>query len=220
MPEAFTMKKFRAMAGIAALVVCTGCATTTNDPATSQPVGTTGSVSDPTQVNTSKQGVVPVGQLMDVRLQTGLSSATATTEQRFEATTAADLMQGDQVLIPAGSMVRGVVSGVDAAGRVDRTGRLTLAFDRIEVNGREYPMRAQATQVYKSGGIRDEGKKVGTAGAVGAIVGGILGGLEGALLGAVVGSGGVIAATEGKDVELPAGTIVRVRLDTPLEIRR
>jgi hypothetical protein len=113
-----------------------------------------------------------------------------------------------------------VVSSVDRAGRVDRTGRLTLAFDEIQVNGREYPMRAQATQVFESGGIREEGAKVGTAGAVGAIVGGIIGGLRGALLGAVVGSGGVIAATEGKDVELPAGTIVRIRLDTPLEIRR
>lgn len=213
------MRQFRTMAGIAALVVCTGCATMNNEPSTPGSAGTTGS-SDPTQVNSSERGVVPVGQLMDVRLQTPLSSATATAEQRFEATTAADLLQGDRVLIPAGSMVRGVVSSVDSAGRVDRTGRLTLAFDKIEVNGREYPMRAQATQVFESGGIRDEAKTVGTAGAVGAIVGGIIGGLKGALIGAVVGSGGVIAATEGKDVELPAGTIVRIRLDTPLEIRR
>jgi hypothetical protein len=161
-----------------------------------------------------------VGQLIDVRLQDGLSSATATTEQRFEATTAADLMQGDNVLIPAGSRVRGVVSGVDKAGNIDRTGSLTLAFDRIEVEGREYPLRALATQVFESRGILDEGKTVGTAGAVGAIVGGILGGLKGALIGAVVGSGGVIAATEGKDIELPTGTIVRIRLDSPLELRR
>ena len=33
------------------------------------------------------------------------------------------------------------------------------------------------------------------------------------------GSGGVIAATEGKDIELPQGTIVRIRLDSPLELR-
>jgi hypothetical protein len=217
--EALQMRKFSSMAAVAALIVCTGCATMSNDPGSSQPAGTTG-VNEPTQVNSSDRGVVPVGQLMDVRLQTPLSSATATAEQRFESTTAADLMQGDRVLIPAGSRVRGVVSAVDSAGRVDRTGRLSLAFDRIEVNGREYPMRALATQVFESRGILGEGKTVGTAGAVGAIVGGILGGLEGALLGAVVGSGGVIAATEGKDVELPAGTIVRVRLDTPLEVRR
>ena len=61
-------------------------------------------------VSGSRQGVVPVGQLMDVRLQTTLSSATATREQRFEATTAADIYQDDRVLIPAGSRVRGVVS--------------------------------------------------------------------------------------------------------------
>jgi hypothetical protein len=28
----------------------------------------------------------------------------------------------------------------------------------------------------------------------------------------------VIAATEGRDVELPAGTILRIRLDTPLTL--
>lgn len=218
------MKRLRNMAGIAILAAAVGCAGGMDDnPPVStpdQPVGTTGSVSDPTQVNASDPGVVPVGQLMDVRLQTGLSSATATREQRFEATTAADLMQDGRVLIPAGSVVRGIVSSVDKAGNVDRTGSLTLAFDQIEVNGREYPLRAMATQVFESRGVLDEGKTVGTAGAVGAIVGGIIGGLKGALIGAVVGTGGVIAATEGKDIELPPGTIVRIRLDSPLELRR
>jgi hypothetical protein len=217
------MKTMRNIAGVALLAACVGCsgAMADNPPSSSpdQPVGTSGSVNQ-TQVNTSSPGTIPVGQLMDVRLQSDLSSSTATREQRFEATTAADLMQGDRVLIPAGAVVRGIVSNVDKAGNIDRTGSLTLAFDQIEVNGREYPMRALATQVYESRGVLDEGKTVGTAGAVGAIVGGILGGLKGALLGAVVGSGGVIAATEGKDIDLPAGTIVRIRLDSPLELRR
>lgn len=220
------MQSMRLMAGIGVLAVCVGCADTMRDnpPATSPgdtPVGTTGTTAprDPAQVTGSERGVIPVGQEMDVRLQTGLSSATATTEQRFEATTAVDLMQGDRVLIPAGSTVRGIVSSVDPAGNIDRVGRLTLAFDQIVVNGREYPIRAMATQVFESGGIREEAGTVGTAGAVGAVVGGIIGGLKGALIGAAVGSGGVIAATEGKDVELKPGTIVRIRLDQPLEIR-
>jgi hypothetical protein len=29
----------------------------------------------------------------------------------------------------------------------------------------------------------------------------------------------VIAATEGKDVEIPSGTIIRIRLDSPVRIR-
>lgn len=221
------MQSMRLMAGLALLAACVGCADTTrnNPPVTSPgdaPVGTSGSTAprDPAQVTGSERNVIPVGQEMDVRLQTALSSATATAEQRFDATTAVDLMQGDNVLIPAGSTVRGVVRSVDQAGKLDRVGRLSLAFDQIVVSGREYPIRAMATQVFESGGIREETRTVGTAGAVGAIVGGIIGGLKGALIGAAVGSGGVIAATEGKDVELQPGTIIRVRLDQPLQIGR
>lgn len=223
------MKLIRNLAAVCAVVACVGCGETMSDSppvmAPDQPAGTSGSTasvdpSEPVQVNPSERRVVPVGQELDVRLQTALSSGTATTEQRFEATTAVDLMQGDNVLIPAGSVVRGVVRNVEKAGNVDRTGSLALAFDQIVVNGREYPLRAMATQVFESGGVRDEARTVGTAGAVGAVVGGIIGGLKGAVIGAVVGSGGVIAATEGKDVELAPGTIVRIRLDSPLEVRR
>ena len=175
--------------------------------------------SGPVEVSESTRGVLPVGQEIDVRLQDTLSSATATPEQRFVATTVVSLEQNGAVLLPAGSMVRGIVNSVSPAGRVDRSGSLTLAFDQITVNGRSMPLRAMATQAFESRGIRDEGRTVGAGGAVGAIVGGIVGGLEGALIGAAVGAGGVIAATDGKDVELPAGTVVRIRLDAPLELR-
>ena len=220
------MMRLMRLGGVAAtLALCVACASTTKDTSATypgdRPVGTTGTTEStgPTQVQGDRMGQVPVGQEIDVRLQTALNSGTATPEQRFTATTAVDLMQGDRVLIPAGSTVRGIVSSVEKAGNIDRSGRLTLAFDQITVRGREHEFRAMATQVFESGGIREEVGTVGAAGAVGAIVGGILGGVKGAVIGAAVGTGGVIAATEGKDIELPAGTIVRVRLDTPLRIR-
>jgi hypothetical protein len=175
--------------------------------------------SGPTEVNTSSRGVIPSGQELDVRLQSTLSSENATVEQRFQATTAADLTQDGRVLIPAGSVVHGVVSYVKPAGRLERAGSLTLSFDRATIRGRDYPIRGMATQVFESGGIREE---VGTAGAgagLGGIVGGILGGVKGAVLGAIIGAGGAIAATDGKDVELPAGSIIRVRLDSDVNIR-
>lgn len=220
------MRLLNGTAVLVALLVSGACASATGDnrpstPPEQTPVGTGGRMpSEPAQVSGTERNTIPVGQELDVRLQTALSSATAKAEQRFQATTAVDLMQGDRVLVPAGSTVRGVVSSVDPAGRLDRTGRLTLAFDQITVRGREYPMRALATQVFESRGIREEAGTVGAAGAVGAIVGGIIGGLKGAIVGAVVGSGGVIAATEGKDIELPAGTIVRLRLDTPVRLQQ
>jgi hypothetical protein len=212
---------------LVAVVACGACATMNGEDAavtTPPPVGTTGTTTttaptEPAQVSSTERGEVPVGQEIDVRLQTPLSSDTATVEQRFQTTTVVDLMQGDRVLIPAGSVVRGVVRSVEEAGRIERTGRLTLGFDQMVINGREYPIRAMATQVFQSEGIREEVATVGTAGGVGAIVGGIIGGVRGALIGAIVGSGGVIAATEGKDVELPAGAIVRIRLDSPVKIQ-
>ena len=47
--------------------------------------------------------------------------------------------------------------------------------------------------------------KIGAGAGVGAIIGGILGGVKGALAGILIGGGGTIAATEGKEVELPPG---------------
>jgi TolA-binding protein len=165
------------------------------------------------------QGAIPSGQEIDVRLETELSSDTAQVEQRFEATTVADLFRGNEVLVPAGSSLRGVVSSVQKATRMDRKGSLKVSFDQITVRGRNYPIRGTVTQALESEGIRGEAGKIGTGGAVGAIIGGIMGGLKGAVLGAVIGGGGIVAATEGSDVKLPAGTILRVQLDTPPNIR-
>jgi hypothetical protein len=92
-------------------------------------------------------------------------------------------------------------------------------FNQITVRGRNYPMRGTVTQALESGGIREEVGRIGAGSAVGAIIGGIIGGVKGALIGVLIGGGGTMIATEGKDVHLPAGTILRVRMDTPPEIR-
>lgn len=215
------MSFFTKPAAALALLALAGCAQTTASGPSGPPYSPPGTAapSEPTMVNTQRPGRIPVGQEMDLRLRTSLSSETASVEQRFEATTAVDLMQNDRVLVPAGSTVRGVVSSLEKAGRLDRAGRLTLAFDQMQVNGRTIPIRATATQVFESGGIREEAGTAGVGAGVGGLVGGLLGGLKGAILGAVIGAGGAIAATDGKDIELPAGTIVRIRLDSPVDVR-
>ena len=169
---------------------------------------------------TSGSSIIPVGQEIDVRLIDPLNSDENQVEDRFLATTVVDLEVDGRVVIPAGSEMRGVVSSVNPAGRIDRKGSMTVSFDQITIDGREYPLRGTVTQALESEGVRGEAARIGTGAGVGAIIGGILGGLKGALAGILIGGGGVIAATEGKDVELPAGTILRVRLDAPPELRR
>jgi hypothetical protein len=175
------------------------------------PTGTVG--------QSSRRNEVPAGTELDVRLERELDSGTAQVEDRFTATTLADLYQGNEVLIPAGSTLRGVVSSVTKATRTERKGAMTVAFDQMSVNGRSYPIHATVSQALESEGIRGEAGKIGAGAGVGAILGGILGGAKGALLGILIGGGGTIAATEGKDVNLPSGAILRVRMEQPLLIR-
>ncbi len=179
----------------------------------------TGTQSSSRSTTTSRQTDIPSGQEIDVRLERALSSETAQVEDRFQATTVVDLYEGNRVLIPAGSVMRGVVSSVDKATRTDRKGSLTVSFDQVTVRGRDYPMRGTVTEAIESAGIKGEAAKIGAGSAVGAIIGGIIGGVKGAVLGVLIGGGGTIAATEGTDVNLPPGTILRVRLDTPPDIR-
>ncbi len=176
-------------------------------------------VPPPVQPTTSNPNEVPVGTELDVRLQNPLSSATAQVEDRFEATTMVDLNNGNRVLIPAGSTVRGVVTSVNKAGRLERKGSLTLSFDQVTVRGRSYPIHATVDQVLESEGVRGEVGKIGAGAGVGAIIGGILGGVKGALAGILIGGGGTVAATTGKDVELQPGTLLRMRFDSSLIVR-
>lgn len=165
----------------------------------------------------AKAWAVPVGTELDIRLQTSLNSGTSKAEDRFEATTMVDFTMGPDVVIPAGTVVRGFVSSVSAAGKIDRRGSLTLSFDEIRFGNRSQRLRASVTQAGKMG---DDATRIGVGAAVGGIIGGLFGGGKGALIGVLVGGGGTIAATEGADVDLPAGTILRIRLDELLEVVR
>ncbi len=129
---------------------------------------------------TAASSIVPVGTQFDVRLQGQLNSGTATVEQRFEATTLVDYSEGTRIVIPAGSLVRGFVSSVRAAGRIDRRGSLTLSFDELRVGNRTYRLRAAVTEAL-DGKMGEDMKRVGAASVVGAIIGGLFGGTRGAL---------------------------------------
>jgi TolA-binding protein len=168
---------------------------------------------------TGREVEVPSGTELDVRLSNVLNSGTAKVEDRFEGTTLVDLNIEGRTVIPAGSVMRGVVTSVDPATRTNRTAKMTVSFDQVTINGRAYPIRGTVTQAIQGEGIKGEAGKIATGAGVGAVLGGILGGVKGAILGTVIGGGGITAATEGKEVELPQGSVLRVRLDSPVQIQ-
>jgi hypothetical protein len=158
---------------------------------------------------------LPAGTEFEVRLINSLNSGTAMVEDRFEASTLVDVSVGGRVLIPAGAIVRGIVTAVEPGTRTNRTAKMSVSFDRVTVGARAYPIRATVSEAIKGGGVRGEAGRLGAGAGVGAILGGIFGGAKGALAGVLIGGGGTIAATEGKEVELAQGTQLRVRMDSP-----
>ncbi len=153
-----------------------------------EPAHATGSARPPASDVRLSATEVPVGTEFDVRLQSRLNSGTARVEDRFDATTIVPYARNERTLVPAGSVMRGVVSSVTPASRgVNRKGELTLVFDRFTIEGRTYSIRATVMQALQGEG--DTGRVAAGAG-VGAIIGGILGGVRGALTGILIGGGG------------------------------
>ncbi|HVQ16274.1 MAG TPA: hypothetical protein VMS40_21880 [Vicinamibacterales bacterium] len=205
-----------AQASAAASSTSTTSSATTASRSSSAPAATTSSTRSTTATSAGVE--IPVGTEIDVRLQNTLNSGTAQVEDRFEGTTLTDTSVDGRVAIPAGSIVRGVVTAVEPGTRTNRTSKLTVSFDQVTISGRSYPIRGTVTQAIEGEGIRGEAGRTAAGAGVGAIIGGILGGFKGALAGILIGGGGTIAATEGKEVELPQGSVLRVRMDAPVQI--
>lgn len=159
------------------------------------------------------------GTEIDVRLETALSSKTARVEDRFEASVVEPLRADGNVAVPAGSRVRGVVRSVEPARRPSQAGRIDLQFDALYLDRTRIDIAGTVTSVGETKNS-DTAKKAGIGAVLGGVLGGILGGKDAAILGVVLGGGGAVAGTKGDDVELPAGTILTLRLEKPLTIPR
>ncbi len=141
------------------------------EPAPASSSATRGSVVDERLSPTE----IPVGTEFDVRLQSRLNSGTARVEDRFDATTIVPYERNGRMLVPAGSVMRGVVNSVTPASRgINRKGELTLVFDRFSIDGRTYSVRATVMQALQG---ESDTARVVTGAGVGAILGAILGGI-------------------------------------------
>src|SRR5438552_8890142 len=146
----------RAAGGTATTTTQSSATTRTNNtPATQMATSTT-----------TREVEVPSGTEMDVRLTNTLNSGTAKVEDRFEGTTLVDLNINGRTVIPAGAVMRGVVTSVDPATRTNRTAKMTVSFDQVTINGRAYPIRGTVTQAIQGEGIKGETGKIATGAGI------------------------------------------------------
>jgi hypothetical protein len=148
-----------------------------------------------------------------------LASNTSQVEDLVKGALAKPLVIDGITAVPQGAEVRGVVSDAKKSGRVKGKASIGIAFDRLVVRGETHQIQTAAVLLEAQDKKSDDVKKGGLGAGLGAVVGGIAGGGTGAAIGAVAGGTGGVLATKGREVEVPAGTVVNVLMQSPLTLR-
>jgi len=166
-----------------------------------------------------KEFTVPAGTSLAVTVLSNLGSETSQVEDVVKGSLAKPIVIDGTTVAPQGAEVRGVVSDAKKSGRVKGKASLGIAFDRLTVRGETLRMQTAPVVLEAQDKKSDDVKKGGIGAGLGAVVGGIAGGGSGAAIGAVAGGAGTVLATKGREVELPAGTVVNVLLQSPLTLK-
>ena len=168
-----------------------------------------------------REVTIPSGTTLQLSLNTAVASDTSRVEDAVSAELITAVVIGGRPVVPAGSMVAGVVTDAADSGRVKGRARIALGFTSLTTGGSRYALSTAPFLRLASATKGEDATKIGIGAGAGAIIGGILGGKEGAAQGAVVGGGagtGVVLATKGQEVRLATGADVSTQLTAPLTI--
>ena len=182
-------------------------------------------ISPPALVATAKfrEFSVPEGTELSARLDDAIGSDTSHVGDAVAATlTQAVLVDGVEIL-PTGSIVTGVVTMADPAGKVSGRAGLAVRFQSVSIAARDEKYALLANLHRTAAGTKStDAKKIGIPAAGGAIIGAIVGGKKGAGIGAIVGGGAgtaVVLATSGPEVRFPSGSVVSIALEQAIDVR-
>jgi len=167
---------------------------------------------------------IPAGTVLPIALRTAVGSATSRVEDQVRGTLRRAIVIDGVEVVPAGTVVAGTVTQAERSGRVKGRARVAFRFAMLDLPGERprLPIRTAVIAREAEGTKKEDAAKIGGGAAAGAVIGGIVGGGDGAAKGAAIGGGagtGVVLATRGREVSLPAGTSVSARLLDPVVVR-
>lgn len=166
---------------------------------------------------------VDAGTPLNVAVDTQLSSESANVGDTWSGTLKENVIVGDRVVFPAGSVVSGVVTEAQPAGGKGKLARLGFSVTSISANGHRVAVDA-GTETIEAGSARARnlGAIAASAGA-GALIGKAVGGSgKGALIGGLIGgaaAGAAVAKSKGYQVVIKEGTVVTFNVKQPVTVR-
>ncbi len=172
--------------------------------------------------------VIPAGSKLVVRTDEQIMATSADTGKTYRATIEQDVLDSrGHVAIPKGSDAQLIVQQYSAGGTLGSP-EVTLGLNSVTVKGRRYTVQSgNVSEKSETGqGIgknRRTAEMTGGGAALGTILGAVAGGGKGAVIGAIAGAaagGTAQVLTRGKEVKIPAETIVTFRLDQALTLQQ
>jgi peptidoglycan hydrolase-like protein with peptidoglycan-binding domain len=165
--------------------------------------------------------VLPAGSVILVHTAAPLQSATAQSGQTFETTVDQSVGVDEYTIIPAGSRIRGQITVARPATR-EQSGVIEVVFDRIVLpDGSSVPITGKLTSTDSTERRqieRDPNARVvlvGERGGIGAAIAGAGRSQSPNNIFAALGS----LLSEGRDVNVPAGTPLAVEIEQPVSLR-
>jgi hypothetical protein len=167
---------------------------------------------------------LPAGTALPIDLRTTVASDTSHVEDHVRAALRQAVSVRGVRVLPAGTVLTGHVTEVVRSARVKGRARVGFRFTSLDLPGEggRTPIRTSAIVRVAPTTKKEDAAKIGGGAAGGAVIGAILGGGGGAAKGAAIGGAGgtgVVLATRGKEVRVPAGANLIVRLQAPITVR-
>ncbi len=171
-----------------------------------------------------REVTIPAGTRLPIVLDTTVSSASSRVEQSVEAHLSQPLVLHGQTVLPQDTRVIGVVTDATESGRVKGRAHVAVRFDTLSPHGDGERYRIQTPAIGRTAADtkKKDAMEIGAPAAGGAIIGGLVGGKKGALIGGAAGGGAgtaVVLSTRGKEVSLPKGTVLTLRLSEPVTVK-
>jgi hypothetical protein len=167
---------------------------------------------------TVREVTIPAGTTLSVRILNALASDSSKVEDSVRGSLAKAVAVDDTTALPSGTQLNGSVLEANESGRVKGRASIAFRFDRMTANGETLRIQTATVRREAAPDRKSDITKGGIGAGVGAIVGGVVGGGKGAAIGAAAGGTGAVLATKGKEVSIPSGTVVSVRLEDPITV--
>jgi len=209
------MKKTTGILGaVVFAVVAIGCSMQRYGAATVPPAG-------PVRAATTEPDLIPGGTTLVIRTNEAIK--TQEPGQTYSAQLAESIEnESGRILAPRGAPAELFV--VRTSGGTLGTPELELALRSITVNGKRYNVSSDTSERQGEAGLgrnQRTAEMVGGGALLGTLVGAIAGGGRGAAMGAITGAAGGAAVqvlTKGKEVRVPAETLLTFRTEAPLRL--